>query len=340
MMNHQMTTIGQSIPQESFRFYYQTLSPAQQKLYREMETAFCFFQSQLYTDVCDHQSIFRTFHCLKMDVPELFFVSTVNVIRYAHQRQVKVIPVYRFESDDVSSLIKEANRRVEPLMKRIAATDSEPKKEQLIHDYLVKTVTYCDSNESTCYEAIGGLVYRSGVCEGIAKAVKWLCDRAGLRCIVVTGNAITTEGNNEPHAWNIIFIDGTPYHLDVTFDNTSTKDPIRYDYFNLSDAEIRSDHLPDADIRYPVCPKSDGWYPRKGQYFASKKQLSDYLSAQRGLNGVISFQLPDFGADNSEVIDAVQALLNKKLSSPLFRCTGYTLRCNPTRMVFEVSPEG
>ncbi len=41
------------------------------------------------------------------------------------------------------------------------------------------------------------------------------------------------------HAWNVIRIDGKYYHLDVTFDNTlSRDDAVRYDYVNLADKQI------------------------------------------------------------------------------------------------------
>ena len=73
----------------------------------------------------------------------------------------------------------------------------------------------------------------------MAKAVKILCDELGIWCIVALSDANPDKGIKYRHAWNVIRIDGKYYHLDVTFDNTlSRDDAVRYDYVNLADKQI------------------------------------------------------------------------------------------------------
>ena len=48
------------------------------------------------------------------------------------------------------------------------------------------------------------------VCAGYAKAFKFLCDRAGIECKVVNGEA------GGPHVWNVVTLDGKNYIVDVT----------------------------------------------------------------------------------------------------------------------------
>ena len=60
-------------------------------------------------------------------------------------------------------------------------------------------------------------------CEGMAKAVKILCDELGIWCIVALSDANPDKGIKYRHAWNVIRIDGKYYHLDVTFDNTLSR---------------------------------------------------------------------------------------------------------------------
>ena len=63
--------------------------------------------------------------------------------------------------------------------------------------------------------------------------------------------------------WNVVRIDGNYYHLDVTFDNSLSKDDvIRYDYFNLSDSQIFKDHEP-VIYKLPVCSDGDHIYYRE-----------------------------------------------------------------------------
>ena len=66
-----------------------------------------------------------------------------------------------------------------------------------------------------------------------------LCERAGIRCIVVGGNAPNSPDN---HAWNVVLIDGENYHIDVTHDDPvpDRKGSVSYRDFGLTDDEMTS----------------------------------------------------------------------------------------------------
>ena len=60
----------------------------------------------------------------------------------------------------------------------------------------------------------------------------------------------------EPHAWNIVWVEGVPYHLDATWDDPAgvrkSPDAVGYEYFLLPEAYITKTHsfiLSD----YPYC---------------------------------------------------------------------------------------
>ena len=65
-------------------------------------------------------------------------------------------------------------------------------------------------------------MFGTGVCEGISKAAKLFCDYLGLVSMIVMGkkNTQNTADCQELHAWNIIWIAGNQYHMDITFDLT------------------------------------------------------------------------------------------------------------------------
>ena len=97
--------------------------------------------------------------------------------------------------------------------------------------------------------SVGRLGHGVGVCEGIAKSVKVLCDALGVWCIIAICGNNPEKGIKYRHTWNIVRINGQYYHLDATFDNTLGKNEdgstsIRYDYFNLDDKNIFRDHEP------------------------------------------------------------------------------------------------
>lgn len=109
-----------------------------------------------------------------------------------------------------------------------------------------------------------------GVCEGIAKSVKVLCDTLGVWCVIAICGNNPEKGIKYRHTWNIVRIGGQYYHLDATFDNTLGKHQgnaeapgeIRYDYFNLGDKAVFRDHEP-LIAPAPGCPDNDHFITRR-----------------------------------------------------------------------------
>ena len=95
-----------------------------------------------------------------------------------------------------------------------------------IHDKLVDTITYAHSGDKilirSAYTALAG--DHNVVCEGYAKSFKLLCDRYGIPCITVTGEAKGSSSNTpEGHMWNYVMMDdGKWYLVDCTWDDQTT----------------------------------------------------------------------------------------------------------------------
>ncbi len=74
------------------------------------------------------------------------------------------------------------------------------------------------------WECISALLGRTGVrgpvCEGYARALKALCDRAGIHCVLVDGNAKTSlSGAAEAHMWCYVQVGESWYAIDVTWND-------------------------------------------------------------------------------------------------------------------------
>ena len=145
-------------------------------------------------------------------------------------------------------------------------------------NFICENVRYDKLKKSYSHEIIGPLGQGVGVCEGIAKAVKALCDRLGIWCIIAICGNNPQKGIKYRHTWNIVKIGGTYYHLDATFDNTLGKHGlleggIRYDYFNLDDRAVFRDHEP---LIAPAPPCTDGehfYYKEKKQSFTKMEEV-------------------------------------------------------------------
>lgn len=92
---------------------------------------------------------------------------------------------------------------------------------------------------------------RTGVCQAYAYGYMYIMEKLGIECYVTSSNAMG-------HAWNIIEIDGSYYHVDVTWD-----DPVRdrfgqvgHSNFLLSDAAIKETEHHDwiDQIWYAIVP--------------------------------------------------------------------------------------
>ena len=185
---------------------------------------------------------------------------------YKDSPNLILIPEYIFDKNKIREHQKALGARVDKLV-RTAMKFSEWDKEKYVHDFICENIRYDKLKKPYSHEIIGPLGHGVGVCEGIAKSVKILCDALGVWCIIAICGNNPEKGIKYRHTWNIVRINGQYYHLDATFDNTLGKNEdgstsIRYDYFNLDDKNIFRDHEP-LIAPAPPCPDGNHFYYRE-----------------------------------------------------------------------------
>lgn len=163
-------------------------------------------------------------------------------------------------------------KRIESVRDRILThkTGDAYKDIKLIHDYLVYNLEYDTTvAKNHIYDIYGALVNHECVCEGYAKALKYMMDSLGMETIIVTGKGTNTEGKQERHAWNYINVDGKWYGVDATWDDPiiigGYRDKeIQYTYFLKGSDVFNNDHFPSgffteksAEFKYPQLSATD-----------------------------------------------------------------------------------
>ena len=240
-------------------YYYDQLNKEQQRAYYAIKEGLLNLQESFAVPMLSQKELSDLYFMIRMDCPSIFYSVTFSYKYYGDSTAVEMVPQYLFSKDK----IKEHRQAMESRVKKLArqAIDLDEKgKELFIHDFIVKNVKYDKLKKEYSHEIIGALGNGVAVCEGIAKAVKILCDELGIWCIIALSEANPDKGIKYRHAWNVIQIGGKYYHLDVTFDNTLSKDDtIRYDYYNLSDKQIFRDHE-SVIWKIPVCSDNDHFY--------------------------------------------------------------------------------
>lgn len=222
---------------------------------------------------------------------------------------------------------------VERILSKVTAT-SDYGIELQIHDLLLKNVKYVNKEKTTEHTIEGPLLNKKAVCEGIAKAMKYLLNKKGVECEMVLGKL--REDMDTYHAWNVVRVDGTWYHIDVTADiGMSEGSSYRYDYFNLSDEEISIDH---EIIRSPVkCDRSaDGYYHRSGMVMNTQDDFRRLLMNKLAHGETeITFKLPS-AKDPNKVTKVIEKNVQDVMGSIDHNYRRYVMRPNTTQLVFTI----
>ena len=246
-------------------FYYNHMDKERQAVYRAMQQGLLSLADSFQIPRIDGHALSDIFFELRLDHPEIFWVSSFKYRYFADSPNLIFIPEYLFEKSKIKDHQKAMNARVEKLA-RPAAKLPELEKEKYIHDFICENIHYDKLKKPYSHEIIGPLGHGVGVCEGIAKSVKILCDALGIWCMIALCGNNPEKGIKYRHTWNIVKIGKTCYHLDATFDNSlgkcvETGGEIRYDYFNLDDRHIFRDHQK-LVLPLPECSGDKGYFYR------------------------------------------------------------------------------
>ena len=244
------------------RYYYDQLNKDQQKAYYAIRQGLLEMAPSFSVPRLERKEISDIYFMIRMDDPGIFWSVTFKYRYYENSACIELIPDYLFTKDKIKEHRQAMESRIRKLARQAEKLD-EVGKELFIHDFICQNVHYDKLKKEYSHEIIGALGNGVAVCEGIAKAVKVLCDALGIWCVVVLAENNLDKGIKYRHAWNIIRINGKCYHLDATFDNTLSKNGVlRYDYVNLSDKQIFRDHEP-VVWKVPVCVDNDHFYYRE-----------------------------------------------------------------------------
>ena len=256
-------------------FYYSKMNKMQQAAYHAICQGVLQMEKEIQVPRMSGEELYNVFFRMRLDHPEIFWATGFKYRYYQESPNIQFLPEYLFDRAKVKEHQKAMKSRVEKLA-RPAQKLSESEKEKYIHDFICENVKYDKLKKPYSHEIIGPLGQGVGVCEGIAKAVKVLCDELGVWCMIAICGNNPDKGIKYRHTWNIVRINGKYYHLDATFDNTLTRkcaigEEIRYDYFNLEDKSIFRDHEP-LIAPAPHCDDHEHFYYKEKKLSFTKKE--------------------------------------------------------------------
>lgn len=333
---------------KKMKFYKRQLSQKQQLFCDELFNALKLFKERAKApNGLSFDEVTECVTAVKYDYPELFYVNYSEGLYYTYHDHVEYQPKYHYSKDETQQKIV----ALDILCKKVISTFKYGsvtglyKKVLWIHNMFVRNCDYDheaikDNSKYQAYTLEGPLFDHCGVCQGIAMAFKYLCDKCcGTQMIIARGRSLEPgQTQYERHAWNIIVFGENAAHIDVTWDMciTESKRPVRYDYFFLSDLEMMRDH---HYINYPMC-RTTGY----SFFEQTKTQFNNQLELRLCLTHRIQdyFQKKEHGAlcfsfkikNRRETKEELNECVKKAIQSTTSRNFQYSWVCNEAQSVF------
>lgn len=233
---------------ETMNPYYALLRDDEKSLYAQMyanlealETSF------VPCTTVSSESIELVFQSVIYDHPDLFWVDNSYSYKYVESGEIVEIDLKYNETINSFDASKEAfDNACNEIIWNAKQYTSEIEQERYVHDALIQMIDY-DVNASLNQSAYSAMVNHQTVCAGYAKSFQYIMNQLGYPCYYVVGTS-----QDEDHAWNMIYIDGTWKNVDLTWDDAQTYD--HYMFFNLSDEELSDTHVRAQISTYlPIC---------------------------------------------------------------------------------------
>lgn len=229
-----------------------------------------------------YQSAFEAFN---YDNPKVFYLSpnkmylnietTTTGTRKKYNVYISNGNESNYFTDEFSSKeqVENAVNQIEQVKNKIVSnkTGNTYQDIKMVHDYLVDNLEYDTSiSRPHIYTIYGALINKVCVCEGYARAFKYIMDELNIPCVIVMGEGTNSQNQTENHAWNYVKIDGRWYAIDTTWDDPvvygggRASNESKYKYFLKGANVFNQDHVPSGQFTqggkvftYPIISSGD-----------------------------------------------------------------------------------
>ena len=300
------------------KFYYFALPDNEKEIYKQLYFGFEKFEKQIMLKCkgVDIDRIGLIAQYVYNDVPSFFYVAPSMFSYRPIHGGFCYVPTYLYSEDEKALYEERIKSGLEAFSKKyITSSMTDYEKEKAIHDYLVTTVVY-DHNAvsdprktvNEAFNILGALLKRRAVCWGISCAFKLMCDWCGIKAYVIFGSPAGKTEEEDPHAWNVVVLDGEYYHVDVTWDLKEKGDvSINYDYFNIDDKLMGLSHNWDRKF-HPDCKAlTHNYYYRHKLYVKTLDDIVDFVKQRvRAGDSFITFKFANKTLDARRIMDRLE----------------------------------
>lgn len=141
--------------------------------------------------------------------PRYFYVK--SSISYSRDEAGIVEEIDIEYKSEAGQLLEGYDRVIANVVKNVDKSWSDMEKALYVNDYLARNCQY-DAEAPNAHSSYGALVDKKAVCQGYALAFLELTRQLDVTCEMVTSKSVN-------HAWNMIKIGNSYYHVDVTWND-------------------------------------------------------------------------------------------------------------------------
>lgn len=222
--------------------------------------------------------------------PQFFYLSGAVSLNYfvssdetALVQKGVLLPQYwpAMEQED-DRVLAETRSRLEQIAADLAAqisrqTDIPWQRLRLLHNWLVREIEYDTDGSQDMNNIAGAFLAGKTLCQGYAQAFQLTGQLMGFNIILITG-----ESEGIGHAWNLVYLDGNWYHVDVTHDDPvpdSGSRPPQHLHFLRSDKVMAQTHIWQKED-YPAAARDGAhYYQKSGLTVSDRDDLAGKLAA-------------------------------------------------------------
>ena len=245
-----------------------------QQTYDEILAACLQYKESVSLTTTNENLLAPAYQAITSDHGELFWVSGYNYTLKTKGDQVTEItfsPKYMFSKEDKELYQGYVDQTVDEYFAKLPDGASDYEKSKYVYEMLVYNVKYNLSAKEN-QNILSVFLFGESVCNGIASAAQYMLSLLDLPSMIVYG-----ASENEPHAWNLVYLDGAPYFFDATWGITSseTVGDCSYAFLNITSRDIEKTHSIDMYINVPECTEvSDNYYVKEGHFFTTFNEAS------------------------------------------------------------------
>lgn len=166
--------------------------------------------------------------------PELFYVDSKYVYEYSETGTITTMaPVYLITGSDLTTAKSTYRSFISGITSGVKSSWSDLEKALYLHDEIVLRLKYDSSIKDVYNAAKTG----KGNCTAYTLTYLAACNSVGISCDIAVSESMQ-------HIWNVVKIDGSWYHVDVTWDDPTDELYGRacHGNFLLSDSAISKEH--------------------------------------------------------------------------------------------------